>query len=105
MVDPNNALALAELARIQAYSSRLLSNDTGWTWSPAPRSRVCGPGDGQVLAIQGFVLDWNADPNFDSLQDGGSQLPKLLIEADQEALRSISRNGGTRWRWPIMRRS
>jgi len=97
-VDPNNAGALAELARIQAYSSRLLSNDTDRltrlteALESADQARALAPEDSNVLAIRGFVLDWNADPNLDALRTSGKIAAKLIIEADQEALRAISSN-------------
>jgi tetratricopeptide (TPR) repeat protein len=97
-VDPNNAEALAELARIQAYSSRLLSNDTerltrlNEAQQSADQAKTLAPDDDNVLAIRAFVLDWNADPNLDALRTGGKTAAKLIIEADQEALRAISLN-------------
>jgi tetratricopeptide (TPR) repeat protein len=97
-VDPNNAEVLAELARIQAYSSRLLSNDTDRltrlteAQQSADQAKTLAPDDSNVLAIRAFVLDWNADPNLDALRTGGETAAKLLIEADQEALHAISLN-------------
>jgi tetratricopeptide (TPR) repeat protein len=97
-VDPNDAGALAELARIQAYSSRLLSNDTDRlarlteAQQSADQAKAIAPEDSNILAIRAFVLDWNADPNLDALRTGGATATKLLIEADQEALRAISAN-------------
>lgn len=95
-VDPNNAAAMAELARIQAYSSRLLSNDTDRltrlieAQQSADQAKAIAPEDGNVLAIRAFVLDWNADPNLDALRTGDKTADRLIIEADQEALRAIS---------------
>jgi tetratricopeptide (TPR) repeat protein len=97
-VDPNNAEALAELARIQAYSSRLLSNDTDRltrlteALQSADQAKTLSPEDDNVLAIRAFVLDWNADPNLDALRTGGKLAARLIIEADQEALHAISLN-------------
>jgi tetratricopeptide (TPR) repeat protein len=97
-VDPNNSEALAELARIQAYSSRLLSNDTDRlrrlteALQSVDRAKSLAPENSDVLAIRAFVLDWNADPNLDALRTGGATAAKLIIEADQEALRAISLN-------------
>jgi tetratricopeptide (TPR) repeat protein len=95
-VDPDNAAALAELARIQAYSSRLLSNDTDRlarlteALQSADQAKAIAPDDSNVLAIRAFVLDWNADPDLDALRTGGVTATRLIIEADQEALRAIS---------------
>jgi tetratricopeptide (TPR) repeat protein len=97
-VDPNNAETLSELARIQAYSSRLLSNDTDRlarlmeAQLSADQAKAIAPENSNVLAIRAFVLDWNADPNLDALRTGGNLAAKLIIEADQEALRAISSN-------------
>jgi tetratricopeptide (TPR) repeat protein len=94
--DPNDAEVLAELARIQAYSSRLLSNDTDRlarlteALQSADQAKTLAPDDSNVLAIRAFVLDWNADPNLDALRTGGKTAAKIIIEADQEALRAIS---------------
>jgi tetratricopeptide (TPR) repeat protein len=98
-VDPTNAEALAELARIQAYSSRLLSNDSDRltrlteALQSADQAKTIAPDDSNVLAIRAFVLDWNADPALDALRTGNRMAADLLIEADQEALRAISSNG------------
>lgn len=98
-VDPTNAEALAELARIQAYSSRLLSNDSDRlarlteALQSADQAKAIAPDDSNVLAIRAFVLDWNADPALDALRTGSRMAANLLIEADQEALRAISSNG------------
>jgi tetratricopeptide (TPR) repeat protein len=96
--DPNNTDVLAELARIQAYSSRLLSNDTDRlsrlieAQQSADQAKSIAPEDSNVLAIRAFVLDWNADPNLDALRTVGKKADRLIVEADQEALRAISAN-------------
>lgn len=98
-IDKNNAEALAELARIQAYSSRLLSNDSDRltrltdALQSADQAKALAPEDSNVLAVRAFVLDWNADPALDALRTGGKMAANLLVEADQEALRAISLNG------------
>jgi len=98
-VDKNNAGALAELARIQAYSSRLLSNDSDRlarlteALQSADQAKALAPEDSNVLAIRAFVLDWNADPALDALRKGNRNAANLLIEADQEALLAIHSNG------------
>ena len=97
-VDSSNAEAMAELARIQAYSSRLLSNDSDRlarlieAQTSADQAKALAPEDSNVLAIRAFVLDWNADPNLDALRSGEKTAARMLIEADQEALRAISLN-------------
>ena len=97
-VDPTNAEAMAELARIQAYSSRLLSNDSDRlarlveAQASADQAKTLSPEDSNVLAIRAFVLDWNADPNLDALRSDSKTAARMLIEADQEALHAISLN-------------
>ena len=98
-VDTTSAETLVELARIQAYSSRLLSNDSDRltrlmeALKSADQAKTLAPEDSNVLAIRAFVLDWNADPALDALRPGNRLAASLLIEADQEALRAISSNG------------
>jgi tetratricopeptide (TPR) repeat protein len=95
-VNPGDALLLAELARIQAYSSRLLSSDADRlarlveAKESADRARELAPESSLVLATRAFVLDWNADPNLDSLRTDGETANGLLVEADQQALQAIS---------------
>jgi len=98
IVDPMDAGAFAELARIQAYSSRLLSNDSDRlarlteALQSADQAKSLAAEDDLVLAIRAFVLDWNADLNLDALRSGGKYSNRLIIEADQEALLAISIN-------------
>jgi tetratricopeptide (TPR) repeat protein len=98
-VDPNDAATLAELARIQTYSSRLLSNDTDRlarltdALQSADQAKAIAPDDSKVLATRAFVLDWNADPNLDPLRTAGKSAAKLIIEAEQEALSAIQVDG------------
>lgn len=98
-VDPNDAAAFAELARIQTYSSRLLSNDTDRlarmtdALNSADQAIALAPDDSNVLAIRAFVLDWNADSNLDTLRTGGTTAAKLIIEAEQNALHAIQVDG------------
>lgn len=90
-VDTSNAQIWAQLARIQAYSSALLTND------PARLARLTealgsideaarlAPDDSTVHAIRAFVLDWNANPSL----VGDKQAQAYLTEAEQEAVRAL----------------
>ncbi len=90
-VDPTNAQIWAKLARIQAYSSALLTTD------PARLARLndalgsideavrLAPDDSTVHAMRAFVLDWNANP---TLVDE-KQVVAYLTEAEQEAVRAL----------------
>jgi tetratricopeptide (TPR) repeat protein len=89
-LDPENPRLLSELARIQVYSSALLTTDA------EKRTRLAdalqsinaalklAPDDSTVHAVRAFVLDWysNKDLSGDKAQD-------YLTEAEQEARRAI----------------
>lgn len=88
--DPSNAQAWAELARIQAYSTQTLRNDTERlarmkeALESADNASELAPDDSTVRAIRAFVLDWYAyNPLVD--QETSSE---LLVEAEREASRA-----------------
>jgi tetratricopeptide (TPR) repeat protein len=89
--DPENALAWAELARIQTYSSSMLRNDTERlarleeARQSADKAVALAPDDSTVRAIRAFVLDWYAS---NSLVDPETRAD-LLIQAGQEASRAF----------------
>ena len=95
LVDPNNAETWAELARIQAYSSRLLSNDAARlarlteAQQSADQAAALAPEDSYVLAIRAFVLDWNADPALDSLRSDGKTAENFIFDAEKVAYVAI----------------
>lgn len=86
--NPNDAKLWAELARIQTYSSAFLITN------PEKKARLLealdsankavelAPEDPTIRAIRAFVLDWNANGNFNA----NDQVQSYLIEAEQEAL-------------------
>ena len=90
-VDPTNAEIWAKLARIQTYSTTLLTTDD------AQRERLqealdsinkaveLNPDDSAVHAIRAFVLDWNANPTLFSEKE----VTAFLTEAEQEAVRAL----------------
>ncbi|MGE5251285.1 MAG: tetratricopeptide repeat protein [Bacteroidota bacterium] len=96
--DPGNARLWAELARIQAYSSRLLSNDTdrlarlGEAEKSINQAVTLAPEDSDVLAIQAFVLDWNADPALDGLRAGKPYAADYLFKAEEAANNALRFN-------------
>jgi tetratricopeptide (TPR) repeat protein len=67
-LDPTDPEILTELARIQTYSSSLLTTDAERTQRLAEalesidRAKELAPDSSQVIAIRAFVLDWNANP-------------------------------------------
>ncbi len=99
-VNPNDAEALANLARIQTYSTQLLTSD------PERKARLAealasideavkiAPDDSLVHAIRSFVLDWNANksivctPAELAARGNCQEFEKLLAEADQESTRA-----------------
>lgn len=85
-----------ELARIQAYSSRLLSNDAdrltrlSEALQSANQAVTIAPDNSDVYAIRAFVQDWNADPALDPLRTGDKKATDFLFDADQDAVHAIS---------------
>jgi tetratricopeptide (TPR) repeat protein len=90
-VDPNNAEAWANLARIQTYSTTLLTIDADketrlqGALKSATQATTLAPDDSTAHAVRAFVLDWNANS---SLVDN-NQVQDYLTQADQEAVRAL----------------
>jgi tetratricopeptide (TPR) repeat protein len=88
--DPNNASIWAALARIQTYSSRLLTSDSARltrlqeALTSSEQAVALAPDDSRVAAIHAFVLDWYGTHPL--VTDGQAQLNR----AEQEALRALS---------------
>jgi tetratricopeptide (TPR) repeat protein len=88
-----------ELARIQAYSSRLLSNDADRlkrltdALQSADQAVAIAPDDSDALAIRSFVLDWNADPALDPLRTGDKKAADFIFQAEQDAVHARNLNG------------
>ena len=93
-VDPNNAEVWAKLARIQTYSSALLTTDAEQrqrlqdALDSINQAVKINPDDSTVHAIRAFVLDWNANP---TLVDD-KQVQSYLAEASQEALQALQQD-------------
>lgn len=89
-INPNNAQAWAELARIQTYSSSLLSNDAdrqkrlNEALDSINKAVELDPESSDVRAIRAFVLDWNASSSLITEE----QRQSLLAEAQNEALQA-----------------
>jgi tetratricopeptide (TPR) repeat protein len=70
LIEPDSPLILAQLARIQTYTSRMVSTDQQrlvvleQARDNIRRAAELSPDDSQVLAIKAFVLDWNASSNL-----------------------------------------
>lgn len=89
-VQPNNARILAELARVQAYSSSILNTDQQrldrleQARDNIRKASDLAPDDSTVLATKAFVLDWNASSNLIS----EDQREAYLAEAESAANRA-----------------
>lgn len=89
-LDPQNGLLWSEMARIQVYSSNLLTTDS------ERRSRLqealdstqqavnVSPEESTAHAVRAFALDWFADPVI-----SGNRAETFLIEAEQAAVRAL----------------
>ena len=90
--DPNNAQILAQLARIQIYSSAMLVKDEtikarlAEGLASAEQAVALAPDDSFTHAIYAFALDWNANP---TLIDDEREVQKLLGKAENEAVRAL----------------
>lgn len=89
-IDPNNAEIWAELARIQAYSSRLLASESqqfarlGEALASVEKALALAPDNPRVIAIHAFVLDWYATHPL------ATNPQRYLNLAEQQALRALS---------------
>jgi tetratricopeptide (TPR) repeat protein len=90
-MDSQNAQAWIELARIQAYSSTMLRNDTERferlqsALEAADKAIELMPDESTHYAIRAFVKDWYA---FNSLIQG-EERQLLLLEAERDASRAF----------------
>ncbi len=90
-LDPQNVEIWGELARIQAYSSALLTTDEEQrdrlqdALASIDAALKIAPESSMVRAVRAFVLDWNAsNPLVDP-----AKAESLLLDAEQEAVRAI----------------
>ena len=90
-VDPKNANAWAELARIQTYSSSLLTTDAERvarlkeSLQSATKATQLAADDSTTHAVLAFALDWNADASLFT----DDVVQRNLTQADQEALHAL----------------
>ena len=89
--EPNDPELFTELARIQTYSSALLTTDAERSQRLAEalesidRAKELAPTNSQVLAVRAFVLDWNSNPFL--VEDDVSK--DMLNKAEAEALMAL----------------
>lgn len=90
-LDPEDPSLYTELARIQTYSSALLTTDAerserlSEALESIDKAKDLAPNDSQVLAVRAFVLDWSANPLL--VDDETSE--DLLNEAESEAVMAL----------------
>jgi tetratricopeptide (TPR) repeat protein len=94
--DPRDAKAWADLARIQTYSTALLTTDPerksrlGEALTSINEAVAIAPDSSHVHAVRAFVLDWNASPGLLDAR----QVQAFLTEAEQEAVRALQLDNG-----------
>jgi tetratricopeptide (TPR) repeat protein len=88
--DPTNAQLWTELAQIQTYSYKSLTNTNDRSQrladalASADKAVELAPDDSTAHAVRAFVLDWNAgEVNDDEQKD------KMLVEAELEAQQAL----------------
>ncbi|OGO25615.1 MAG: hypothetical protein A2136_11175 [Chloroflexi bacterium RBG_16_54_11] len=92
VVDPDNALAWAELAHIQTYSSTALSTDQQRlkrlqeALASVEKAVELAPDDSTVYAMYAFVLDWNATANLVGAEERESYLAQAETAANRAYL-------------------
>ncbi len=90
-MDPDDPSLYVELARIQTYSSALLTTDgerserLSEALVSIDRAKELAPNDSEVLAVRAFVLNWNANP---FLVDDQTSID-LLNKAESEAVMAL----------------
>lgn len=91
VVEPDNAHAWSELARIQTYSSSLLSTDEERynrlteALASIDQATAVEPDNAEVQAVRSFVLDWYASNLLVSPEDSQS----ALNDAEAAAIRAL----------------
>jgi len=90
ILEPNNSEIWAELARIQAYSSNLLTTDAEKrarlqdAIKSAETAVQVDPENSTAYAIQAFVYDWYAYPVY-----SGEDSAKYLLNAEQSIAKAL----------------
>jgi len=90
-VQPQNPQLYAEMARIQTYSSSLLTTTEGRrkrlqdALDSIDKAIELAPEDSTAHAVRAFVLDWNANPLL-----AGDKEASILVQAEQEAVTAIN---------------
>ena len=91
-LDPTDPEILTELARVQTYSSSLLSTDAERSQrlkealASIDQAKELAPTDSHVLAVRAFVLDWNST---DPLLEDDKAATDFLNEAEAEVVLAL----------------
>jgi tetratricopeptide (TPR) repeat protein len=89
-LEPNNSEIWSELARIQAYSSNLLTTDAEKTArlqeavASAEQAVAVNPEDSTAFAIQAFVYDWYSYPLY-----SGEESAAYLLKAENAIAKAL----------------
>lgn len=89
-LEPNNSTIWAELARIQTYSSNLLTTDAEKTQrlkeaiASAEKAVAVNPDDSSAYAVQAFAYDWFAYPVY-----SGDEASNYLLKAEQSIAKAL----------------
>jgi tetratricopeptide (TPR) repeat protein len=92
-LEPNNSQVWSELARIQTYSSSLLTTDAEKklrleeAMQSAERAVEVNPDDSSASAILALVYDWYAIPLY-----AGEEAAGYLLKAEQASVKSLQLN-------------
>ena len=92
-IDPGNALLYANMARIEVYSSALLTTNTekatrlGQALDAANQAVKLAPDDSTAYAIQAFVLDWYSNPDV-----SGDKSATYIVQAEQAANQALQKD-------------
>ena len=90
-VQPQNPQLYTEMARIQTYSSSLLTTTEGRrkrlqdALDSIDKALELAPEDSTAHAVRAFVLDWNSNPLL-----SGDKEASILVQAEQEAVTAIN---------------
>lgn len=90
-MDPSDPNLFIQLARIQTYSSALLTTNAEQmqrlqeALESIDRAKELAPSNSEVLAVRAFVLDWNSNPIL--VEDDVSE--EILNEAEAEAILAL----------------
>ena len=89
-LEPENVGLMSDLARIQVYSSELLTTDAEKlarleeALTTIDRAVEIVPDNSTVHAVRSFVMDWHANPNL-----VGDERATYLTEAEQAAIQAL----------------